>query len=178
MQIRDDTDGIGAKPVQTLYPVGLANGVYDSVNGLPGCVGSTELISTCNNPKYNWVYYEFDTFCNKQVKYTFLSGNTAVLTEGCWNLYPATISSSFVDSSDPIPLINGEVCDGTNVVYGTTSSPTDSHAFVRYEPGALDDCETNPTCKTFMKHTCKIESTGTKILHNSPSYFFVCNFYP
>ena len=75
-------------------------------------------VSTCpNQPHDDWVYYEFPTQCNKAVKYTFLSGNTVVLEEACSQLYPAVITSTFTDSSDPTPLINNEVCNGGNIVY-------------------------------------------------------------
>ena len=55
MQIRDDTDGIGA--VQTLLPIGLVNNVVNSATDLPGCVGESEQVTTCNLAYSDWVYY-------------------------------------------------------------------------------------------------------------------------
>ena len=80
-------------------------------------------VTTCNNQKRDWVYYDFPTQCNKTVQYTFLQGDSFYLEEGCSGLYPATIVASFVDSSNPIPLINGEVCDGGNIVHANIIEP-------------------------------------------------------
>ena len=55
MKIRDDTYGIGE--VQTLLPSGMANNVANSARDLPGCVGESELVTTCSWVETNWVYY-------------------------------------------------------------------------------------------------------------------------
>jgi hypothetical protein len=58
---------------------------------------STTLISDCPTENYrtDWAVYAFTlSGCNSASSYTFLSGNTVVLTEACSNLYPATVAGS------------------------------------------------------------------------------------
>merc|ERR1719356_2386570 len=58
---------------------------------------TTSLISDCPSESYrdDWAVYAFTvTGCSATASYTFLSGNTVVLTEACSGLYPATVSGS------------------------------------------------------------------------------------
>jgi len=57
---------------------------------------TTTLISDCPSDSYrdDWAVYAFPVSCGSTSSYTLLSGNTVVLTEGCSNLYPATVSGS------------------------------------------------------------------------------------
>lgn len=116
---------------------------------------------------------------NRTVQYTFLQGDTFYLQEGCSQLYPATISASFTDSSDPIPLVNGEICDGNNVVYAYIESPLDTHVPVIYELSAYDDCDRNatveasiPSCSYFPIGNTNVTLTAT----DSAGFTGTCNF--
>ena len=67
------------------------------LDGLCAAGFSTDLISTCSGQDYrdDWAVYEFTVgSCSTSSSFTLLSGNTVVLTEGCSNLYPATISGT------------------------------------------------------------------------------------
>jgi len=58
---------------------------------------TTTLISDCPSDSYrdDWAVYEFVLpGCTESSSYTFLSGNTVVLTEACSDLYPATVSGT------------------------------------------------------------------------------------
>ena len=106
MCIRDRTSASGAGTMTikdasgstvTLTPNGAIYGQTSAnVGNAADCAGGTTLLSsTCNNPKNNWVYYDFPNDCSaaSPPQYTLLSGNTAVLTTGCGTtLYPTTIS--------------------------------------------------------------------------------------
>jgi hypothetical protein len=71
-----------------------------SVSGLDAQCATgvtTTLISDCPTESYrtDWAVYSFPiSGCSSASSYTFLSGNTVVLTEACSNLYPATVSGS------------------------------------------------------------------------------------
>ena len=92
IDIRNDITGI----VSTLTPSGLANNIdVDNGGSLPGCpVGVTPTVATTclGQVKNDWVYYDFPFSCDTDISYTLHQGKTIYLTQGCNNLYPATIS--------------------------------------------------------------------------------------
>jgi hypothetical protein len=96
MQIQDH--GSVGEPVLTLFPTGHLNNI--TPEGLPGCRGGVAPTqdATCPGEINNdWVYYEFpapDLCGGVSANYTFLSGDTVYLTEGCSTLYPVTITES------------------------------------------------------------------------------------
>ena len=68
----------------------------------------TALISDCPSESYrnDWAVYQFPvTDCTSDSSYTFLTGNTVVLMEGCANLYPATVSGSVACPPDPASAV-------------------------------------------------------------------------
>ena len=102
-------------------------------------------IHQCNNGNDDWVYFDYSTSCDRAVQYTLLAGNTCVLTDGCGgNLYPAKSGwFSASDSTPPIPQVNGNALPYTITV--TADNVGDTSAVVPFTPGAVDDCDMNPS---------------------------------
>ena len=94
----------------------------------------------------HWVYFDRKATCNVEVKYTLEKGNTVVLEDGCGTgtnkLYPAVIEGTFLDSSAPVPKINGEGLPQTILV--TAAGTGSDSAIVTFEASAVDDCDANP----------------------------------
>jgi hypothetical protein len=158
MEIRDDTDSPNG-PISMLLPTGFINNVEDSETGLPGCAsGTSNLFKTCSNPQGNWVWFDFETQCEKDVKYAFLQGTTVVLEDGCYatnkpQLYlDATITANFQDVTAPVPYLNGERCDdgdgSTKIIYARAEKRDDTSAVVDFDVSARDDCDPNPSVST------------------------------
>jgi len=146
MNIRDDTH-LPVGEVQELFPSGIIEKVEDREFGLPGCSGdgSSTLAASCqNDPTNAWAYYDFPTECDKEVKYTFLKGNTIVLEDKC-DLYNdgegLTITGDFKDEGPPVPYINGEICNDGDKIYRHADHPDDVEAAVHFNATAIDDCK-------------------------------------
>jgi len=80
-----------------LIPNGVINNVdKTNIGSVGNCQsGSTVLATSCNDVWRNdWVYFDFPTGCGTLPSYTLLEGTQVELTEGCGNLYPATITLS------------------------------------------------------------------------------------
>ena len=92
MVIKNNMIGI----TSTLTPSGIVNNIdVDNGGSLPGCpVGVTPTVATTclGQVKNDWVYYDFPFSCDTDISYTLHQGKTIYLTQGCNNLYPATIS--------------------------------------------------------------------------------------
>jgi len=179
MDIRDDTDGIGVK--EELTPAGFVKFEDDRDRGLPGCDGNGQstLANSCNHAKTNaWVYYDFPLTCYKDIKYTFLKGNSDVLRDGCDNtLYVGkdgkeglSITGRFEDENPPNIYIDGKLCDENTVIYRHTHVPTDDEAVVVYSVSAKDDCiteeEIDVTVSLKSGSTFKLGSTSVTITAN------------
>ncbi|GFH47262.1 hypothetical protein CTEN210_03737 [Chaetoceros tenuissimus] len=96
IEIENETTNV----VSFLDPTGFINNEPDDTQlALQGDCASTATLldSVCASKQTglgldDWVYYDFDASCDNPSEYTFLSGETVYLTEGCSNLYPSTIS--------------------------------------------------------------------------------------
>lgn len=78
----------------TSVPTGSIYNVQDLSTGLPGCEHTiSDAVTKCSaNHHDDWVWYDFDATLGVQVSYTILTGNSVFLTEGCPELFPATIA--------------------------------------------------------------------------------------
>ena len=181
MDIRDDTDGIGIKPTEELTPAGFIKFQDDREFGLPGCDGDgrSTLANSCNDETTNaWVYYDFPLICDKQIKYTFLKGNSYYLVDGCdKKLYNGkeglTITGTFKDESQPNIYVNGKLCDENTVIYRQTDDPSRDEAVVDYSYYAKDDCKTEKEIDVTVSpedkdsgSTFKLGSTSVTITAN------------
>ena len=131
---------------------GMINGLFSLSQTGWGCKNdeAPAIVTTCNNSKGNWVYYEHDGTCNVPVQYRLLSGNTVYLEEGCTSLYPATIATTFSDTAPPVPKV---VIGST--AYNLPYTPSSSYvanaagqALVSFNAVATDDCDANPIIDT------------------------------
>lgn len=79
----------------TSFPNVIPDGFVNSttIGNLPGA--PITVVSACNgraNTYNDWVYYDFPPVsCTEALTVTINAGNSALLTEACSNLYPATI---------------------------------------------------------------------------------------
>jgi len=94
MTIQDDAAGgtMTQNPAYMIANTAVSGLDLECATGL-----STTLISDCPSDSHDddWAVYEFIlSGCTESSSYTFLSGNTVVLTEACSNLYPATVSGT------------------------------------------------------------------------------------
>ena len=122
-----------------------------------GCLGGTGIIpglvgAECNPPDLKeWVFYSYPLQCGSQVTYTLLSGNTAVLNDGTssiWGygclsspLYPASITSTFQDTSAPVIKIDGQIEGSYIIVPSDTDCASASFSF----QVTAEDCDPAPT---------------------------------
>lgn len=131
----------------TKIPDGVLNNYDDTRTDQDwDCLGGVgaipAVVTTCNNPQNNWVYYRYPLQCGAPVTYTLLSGNTAVLTSGCGNtLYPASFTSTFQDTSAPVIKIDGQIIPSDITVTADTIASTS--ASVSFQVTA-DDCDPSP----------------------------------
>ena len=133
-----------------------------------GCLGGTGVIpglvgAECNPPNLKeWVFYSYPLKCGSEVTYTLLSGNTDVLDDGteynfcgsdpsdptaiCYRcpsspLYPASITSTFQDTSAPVIKIDGQIEGSYIIVPADTDYASASFSF----QVTAEDCDPAPT---------------------------------
>ncbi len=92
----------GTTTTQTYNATGYANNT--AVGSLHSGGNTSTLLSACSNANsYNdWVTWDFNPpACNTPVSLTIIDGPSYLTSEGCSNLYPQTITSSFNDNTGP-----------------------------------------------------------------------------
>jgi hypothetical protein len=94
MTIQDDAAG-GTMTENPAYMI--ANTAVSGLDSECATGITTTLITDCPSHSHDddWAVYEFNLGgCTESSSYTFVSGNTVVLTEACSDLYPATVSGT------------------------------------------------------------------------------------
>ncbi|MDB5122453.1 MAG: hypothetical protein JWP94_582 [Mucilaginibacter sp.] len=156
---------------QNVNPTGAFNGY--AWNNLPGA--GTKIIilaKTSYSNMYNdWAYYDFPpAACNVPVNITLNGGLTVVLTESEPNVWPQTISGTFVDTSPPtITPANTTV----SVACGTAG------ANVNFSATSVDNCTPNLTASFsiapgsfFPIGTTNVTATSTDANGNKATLIF------
>ena len=151
--------GTGIVGSATLVADGFKNNVV-TLNSpwndlfVTGCSSAVALHTSCSPffslAQFNdYVWYDFPTECDDEVKYTFESGTTVVLMDGCPNaptpLYPTTITSTYTDITAPLIFINGLSCSTTSIVLNALTKDCKYEAQVRFRLSTEDDCDSSPT---------------------------------
>ncbi len=137
----------GGTPTNQIYSAtGVVNGT--AIASLPDGGSTSTLLYGCTNGEItssgktgantynNWVYWDFPPpACNVPVTVTINNGTQVTTNEGCGNLYPQTIVSSFNDITGPAITANdvnvgAEMsCDSTIVSsYGVTATDACGYA--------------------------------------------------
>ena len=132
---------------QNLNPSGAVNNT--GVNSLPAGSGGIKVLYACSayaNTYKDWAYYDFAPAAfGVQVLITLNSGNSAVLAEACTELYPQTITATFIDSSPPTITCPAPVATvscgstGTNVNFVATATDNAGVQSITYSipPGSF-----------------------------------------
>lgn len=129
MNIRNDN----TNEVYELTPDGVINN-HDKTNltDVGDCQGvETFLATTCPtiNDDDDWAYFDFNVSCENPPQYSLLAGNTIILTEGCADLYPASISLSTACEVSNSPSLSSSPS-----VTSPTKSPSPSTSFPSNRP--------------------------------------------
>jgi len=161
----------GSTSSTTYYATGYANNT--TLANLPNGGGSSTLLSECTgisrpaNSQNDWVYWDFaPPACNTPVILTIDNGSSSTTTEGCSNLYPQTITSSFTDVTGPVVTVSDITVPATNSCLSAVVSS--------FGVTATDACGGTPSLaysiaegSSFNVGSTSVTATGTDASNNT-----------
>lgn len=157
MNIRNDN----TNEVFELTPNGIINN-HDKSNltDVGDCQGvETFVATTCPfiNDDDDWAYFDFDVSCENPPQYSLLAGNTIILTEGCTDLYPASISLSTA-----CEVTNSPSLSASPSVTSPTKSPSPSTSFPTNKPSLKPSSRPSRDPSSMVSESCSYSQLNWK----------------